>query len=208
MKFLFIFCCCFFILVKSTFVFSQDTINLINGKQIFPKNIHEEQNSTLLKYDIDINGKLKQKAVDLLDVYSIVYANTPNKQVYQQDSALGYILTIPQMEHYIIGERTALKYYKVPWVTAGGFALGALAVYKFAFWGLLTPVVYGVGMGILDTKIKAPADIKTKYADDNNFINGYKTIASQKKLKNAILGSLVGALAFIITDEIIVAAKK
>jgi len=194
--------------VKSLLVFSQDTINLINGKQIAPRSIHEEQNSTLLRYDIEVRGKLKQKAVDLLDVYSISFANLPNKQVYQQDSALGYILSIPQMEHYILGERAAMKYYKTPWVTAGGFALGAVDTYFFGFWGLLTPVVYGIGVGIVDTKIKAPDNIKSAYSNDNNFINGYKTIATQKKVKNAILGSFAGAMAFIIADEIIIAVKK
>jgi hypothetical protein len=195
-------------MVKSSVVFSQDTINLMNGKQIVPRSIHEEQNSALLKYDIEIRGKLKQKAVDLLDIYSINYANKTNRQVYQQDSGLGYILSIHEMEHYILGERAAMKYYKVPWVTVGGFAIGFAVTTQIDFWGFFTPVVYGLGMGLLGTKIKAPDDIKQTYGNDNNFINGYKTIATQKKVKSAILGTFAGAAAFIIADFIIIEAKK
>jgi hypothetical protein len=207
MRFFLILFLSFFIIGKSFLVFSQDTINLINGKQIAPRSIHEEQNSALLYYDVEVGNKLKQKAVDLFDVFSIKYANMPNKQVYQQDSGLGYILSIHEMEHYIIGERAAMKYYKVPWVTVGGFALGAAVTSQIDFWGFLTPVVYGVGMGFLGTKIKAPEDIKQTYGNDNNFINGYKTIATQKKVKYAVLGTFAGAVAFVIADFIIINHK-
>jgi hypothetical protein len=204
MKLFLIYCLCFFTLLKTSVVFSQDTINLLNGKQIAPRSIHEEQNSTLLYYDVETRGKLKQKAVDLLDVFSIDYANVNTKQIYQQDTGLGYILSIPEMKHYIIGERAALKCYKSPWVSAGGFALGAVDTYFIGFWGFLTPVVYGLGMGFIDSKIKAPESVKQTYGNNNNFINGYKVIATQKKVKSALLGSFAGAAAFVIADFLII----
>jgi hypothetical protein len=208
MKLLLIPCFCFIILAKVTFVYSQDTINLLNGKQIFPRTIHEEQNSALLYYDLQVRGKLKQKAVDLLDVYSINYANMTSKQVYQQDSGLGYILSVHEMQHYIIGERTAMKYYKVPWITAGGIVIGAAGVVPLGFIDLLTPVVYGVGIGFIGSKIQAPEDVKQTYGNDNNFINGYKTISTQKRVKYAILGTFAGIVAGTIADFIIVGHIK
>ncbi len=195
-------------LAKASFVFSQDTINLLNGKQIFPRSIHEEQNSALLYYDLQVRGKLKQKAVDLLDVYSINYANMTSKQVYQQDSGLGYILSIHEMQHYIIGERAAIKYYKAPLISVGGIVIGAVGVVPLGFIDLLTPVVYGVGIGFVGSKIKAPEDIKQTYGNDNNFTNGYKTISTQKRVKYAILGTFAGIVAFTVADYFIVGHIK
>jgi len=193
------------IILLSLNSYSQDTINLLNGRQIIAKSIYLDTSKTILKFDINKKDRVIQKAVDRISIFSINYADGSQTMYYFQDSVIGYQLSVAGMNDYILGEREALKNYKAPWVTAGGFVLGAAGVIPLGFWDLLTPVVYGVGMGAI--RVKTPHLENPKMADNKNFVNGYKVIATQKKIKNAIFGSLAGALAFVIADEIIVLVK-
>lgn len=187
-----------FIFIYGTY--SQDTINLISGKQIFAKSIYEEPNSTLLKYDIRFHEKAKQKAVDLLNVYSIHYSNHTQKIFYKQDSAIGFDLTVKQMELNILGEREALKNYKAPWITVGGFVVGATATYFLGFWGVISPAVYATAFGIITPKIHTSPELSYATTSDFNFREGYKYTATRIKVKNAILGSIVGVAAYSLTS--------
>ena len=194
---------CFSLFTGITNVFSQDTINLMNGKQIAAKSIYEEPDNALLKYDIIIRGKAKQKAVDKINIFSLNYSDKTNRILYRQDTAIGFSLSIPEMEYYISGEREAIKNYKAPWVTVGGFALGFGATYLAGFWGLLTPAVYGTTMGVIDPKIKLSETTKPEMRTNKDFVDGYMTTATRKKVKNAILGSVAGATVFAIATIVI-----
>jgi hypothetical protein len=195
------------ILIIPTFAWSQDSINLLNGELIIAKSIYNEPNSSLLKYDIiKRKVKIKQKSVDKADVFSINFAKNEQQILYSQDSALGFERSISQMEAYIYGEREAITNYKTPWVTIGGVAVGFVpTTFYFNFYGLLAPVVYGVIMGITTPKIKIKAseNLKAGLLYDKNFIDGYKTIAIKKKIKNAILGAVLGVVVAGITTTII-----
>ena len=192
----------FFILfiLAVTNIQAQDTINLLNGKQIIAKSIYEEPSSTLLKYDIGFRNKSKQKAVDLLNVYSINYFNKTNKIFYKQDSAIGYDLSIPQMNYYIMGEREAIKNCKTQWIAVGGFILGVTATHVMQFWGVITPAVYAAAIGISNPKMHYSENINYSTSSDFNFNEGYKFKATHKKVKNALLGSIIGITAYAITS--------
>lgn len=197
-----------FIMILLFFVFyseiqAQDTINLLNGKQIFAKSIYEEPNSTMLKYDYSFHGKEKQKAIDLLNIYSVNYANKTQKIFYRQDSAIGFDLSVKQMELNILGEREALKNYKTPWITAGGFAVGAVATYFFQFWGVISPAVYATAFGIITPKVHTSPELNYATTSDFYFLEGYKYTATRKKIKNALLGSIIGIAAYAITSNVI-----
>lgn len=181
---------------------SQDTLNLLNGKQIIAKSIYNEPTNTLLKYETIYKDKVKQKAIDKIEIFSIAYADKIENIFYRQDSAIGYSLSVTEMEHYMLGEREALKYYKAPWITIGGVAAGATATYFTGFWGLVSVAVYGTGMGVIDPKIKTSENISPAVKSDKNFIDGYKTYATRKKVKNAIIGSILGVGVVIIVSTI------
>lgn len=194
---------CCLILSKCTISFSQDTINLLSGKQIVAKSIYEEPTNALLKYDIIIRGKAKQKAVDKINIFSINYFDKTDRILYRQDTAIGYDLSIPEMEYYMLGAREAIKNYKAPAITVGGVVLGFGATYFAGFWGLLMPAVYGTTMGVIDPKIKLSESTKPEMRTNKDFVEGYMTTATRKKVKNAIMGSLVGATAFAIATILI-----
>lgn len=215
---------CCLILSKCAISFSQDTINLLSGKQIVAKSIYEEPTNALLKYDILKNRLagfqitwvnfdleyyilkrkvIKQKAVDKINIFSINYFDKTDRILYRQDTAIGYDLSIPEMEYYILGERDAIKNYKAPAITVGGVVLGFGATYFAGFWGLLMPAVYGTTMGVIDPKIKLSESTKPEMRTNKDFVEGYMTTATRKKVKNAIMGSLVGATAFAIATILI-----
>jgi hypothetical protein len=175
--------------------YSQDTINLINGKQLVAKSIYEEPNSSLLKYDYTFHGKEKQTSIDVLSIYSINYANHTEKIFYMQDSAMGFTLSVQQMKLDILGERSAYKYYKAPWVTVGGFVVGATATYFLQFWGVISPAVYATAFGIITPKVHTDPNLSYSITSNYYFLEGYQYTATRKKVKNALLGGIAGVAA-------------
>ena len=199
----------FSILLASVNSFSQDTINLLNGKQIFSKSIIYDTSSTLLKYDIVVkNKKIIQKSIDKIEIYSIDSANKSLKVFYFQDSLMGNYLSVRDMHNYILGEREAIKNYKAPWATVGGFAAGFLpTTFFFNFYGALAIPLYATSISLFAPKLKASKLSDSKLIYDDNFVEGYKTAASKKKVKNALFGSVAGFVTAVIVMETIYIAK-
>jgi hypothetical protein len=183
--------------------YSQNTINLLDGKQITASKIYEDTSNMMLRYDIRKDSVNKKRSVDRLEIYSIVYPDKTEKIFYRQDSAIGYPMSIKQMSNFILGEREARKYYKAPLVTIGGILLGGVAANYIQFWSLLEPVAYGTGIAIFGPRIKTSKNISADLVADKHFIRGYREYATKKKVKNAILGSAVGIVLLGIASEII-----
>ena len=189
----------------STHSFSQDTINLQNGKQIIAKIYFFDTGNTFIKYNVIIKDKLKLKTLDKLDIFSINYADKSQKILYSQDSALGYPLSVSEMEHFMLGGREAMKNYKAPWITVFGFVIGAVATEYLHFWGLSSTIAYPIGAGITGVKIKTSNNVNSDLKSNKDFIDGYKTYATKKKVKNALFGSIIGTATTIIATIIITA---
>ena len=196
------------ILIASVNSYSQDTINLMSGKQIIAKSIFEDTSSTLIKYDIAIKNRVIQKAVDRIDIFSITYADKSHSILYHQDTAIGFRLSYTEMNNYLLGEREALNHYKAPLVTVGGFAAGfAPTTFFLNFYGALFIPVYATALGVITPKVKTPENGNSKLFTDDNFIDGYKSTATRKKVKNALLGSVVGFATAIIVMETVYLGK-
>jgi len=190
-------------IIYPAFTWSQDTINMLDGRQIIAKSIYNEPAGSLLKYDIvKRKGKVKQKAVYKTDVFSINFANNERQIFYKQDSVSGIEYSVDQMNTYINGEREAIKCYNATWVNVGGFAFGTVSTYFFGFWGLLSAPVYGVGMGLITPKVKTSENINQTLKNDKYFLGGYKSCAANKKMKNAILGSVGGFAIIVIAKNV------
>jgi hypothetical protein len=183
------------LLFSSPVIKAQDTINLLNGKQILATKITEDTSIKVLKYDISIHDKILQRELDKLNIYSIYYSDNKQKIIYRQDSALGYNLSEKDMSSYILGEREAIKNHKVPWITVSCFVVGVAAEHYAQFWGLLAPVVCATAFGVITPRIHASPNISFPLRDDFNFKEGYKYTATRKKVKNALFGSIVGFVA-------------
>jgi hypothetical protein len=190
----------FIIPVLVSTVQSQDTINLLNGKQIAPKTLYNDENKAYIRCDLQKRNHVKLKVIDLLDVYSIKYTNKPELVVYKRDSMNGNNLTPEEMRLYVKGERTAEKIYKAPFVTAAGVVVGFVpTIYILNFYGLISPALYGITMGVITPKAKiAPGD-DPMLLTEKNYVDGYKMAATRKKVKNAVGGAIAGVLAAALT---------
>ena len=183
---------------------SGSVINLLNGKQIIPKSIIYDTSSTLLKYEVVVKNKLIQKSIDKIEIFSIDSSNKSQKLFYFQDSLMGNILSVHDMHTYILGEREAIKNYKDPWVTVGGFAAGFLpTTFFFNFYGALAIPLYATSVSVFAPKLKASKLSDSNLIYDYNFVDGYKTAASKKKVKNALFGSVAGFATAVIVMETI-----
>lgn len=195
----------FVIILLSIFInsYSQDTINLLNGNQIIAKSIFYEPASSMLKYDVIKKNKVKQKIIDRIDIYSIRFSDNTEKIFYYPDSIIGYTLSQSDMYDFILGEREAIKNYKNPNITIGGFFTGGIAVSFMRFWGVISPVVYATPIATINTKIKLSDQTNPSYLNNQNFVNGYKNVVTKKRLKNALFGSIAGVTTFAIISAII-----
>jgi len=190
-------------MLSSGKLYSQDTINMLDGHRIVADKIYTDSTNSMVEYDIQKKEKTKQKSIDRLEIYSISYHDKTQKIIYRKDTALGFPLSIQEMGNYVLGEREARKSYKAPLYTIGGLVLGGVAANYIQFWSLIVPVVYGTGSAIINPKVKTSKNISPELRSDKNFISGYKEVATKKKVKNALLGSAAGIAIIAIASQII-----
>jgi hypothetical protein len=182
----------FIILAFSSYCYSQDTIALINGRQIAAVSVPDSE-STNIYYNIARkDGSLKMKKVDLLDVFSIKYSNKLAKLIYKQDSIFGYELSNEDMNHFILGEQHAIKYYKSPLAFPAGFIAAPVLVNYMGFYSFISPAVVATGIGLKTPKLKHPELVSEALRSDKNFIEGYRIQATKTKVRNAIFGGITG----------------
>ncbi len=190
-------------LVIANYAYSQDTITLINGKQIAAISIPDSE-STNIYYNVPKKDEtLKLKKVDLLDVYSMKIAGKPLKIIYKQDSLLGYELSFNDMTNFIKGEQHAIKYFKSPLAFPVGFLAAPVAVIYTGYYGLLSPAVVATAIGLKTPKLKKPELISESLRNDKNFIQGYRIQATKAKVRNAIFGGIAGVAMSIILLTVI-----
>ena len=192
----------FFIIAFSCYSYSQDTITLINGKQIAAISVPDSA-STNIYYNIARkDGSLKMKKIDLLDVFSIEYSSNITKVIYRQDSILGNELSYEEMNHYVLGQQHALKYFKSPWAFPIGLISAPVAVNYMGYYGLISPAIAATGIGLRTPKLVKPELVNESLREDKNFMEGYRIQATKTKVKHTIFGGITGigisllALAF------------
>jgi len=126
-----------FFIIVSTCCFSQDTLNLLNGKS---------KVASVEKIDFDFVyyktikkdgtfGKRKKKNLD--HIFSVVKPDT-SIYIYQKDSLLDNFWSIGEMKNYLEGRRQARKYFKPYKTLLIGAGIGTgVAMYS------LFPIKYG-----------------------------------------------------------------
>ena len=100
-----------FLILASTFSFSQDTLNFLNGKQILAA--FEKTDSDFVYYkSIKKDGTYsKQKKKDVDYIFSLNKSDTCI-YFYQKDSLLDNFWSIVEMKNYLEGRRQARKHFK------------------------------------------------------------------------------------------------
>lgn len=214
-----------FVLVISN-AFSQDSLFLLSGKS------YAGQISEISKTYIRIwNNRSIFNSSKLIyndEIYSFI-KNNQTTILYKPDSNSGLVFSTIEMSYFIKGLQDGKKQYQAPLATMGGFVAGA-AGGIFGFWGTVIPSSYVFITGIKNPKINmvfpteesivitenpkkevyglqntikpeiTPTDEQIYYP---YYQYGYEISAKDKKIKNAIKGSIIGFVTFIATSLIV-----
>ncbi len=209
--------------------YSQDTLVLLSGKTITGEITFAKEK----EISIISKGFLSDKEYSFYkdELFSVSRGFTKTV-LYAQDITGENKFSVEQMEAYINGLNDGRKYYHTPVTTIAGFVTGATGGF-FGFWGMTIPAAYVFAAGIktpeLETPFLIPVNVKViaeapeakqyglsfttidnyKSTDEESIIPyykyGYETAAKDKKIKNAIFGSVAGFVALAVTSYILVA---
>ncbi len=181
----------------------QDVIWLMNGRIQEGKVLNI--NESVVNYEYSKNNKTYIKELDTYRTFSILYGDGHTEILYTQDSAMGNDFSVAEMKYFILGEQDAYKYFKSPGSTLLGFTLAATGGVFVAesFLVLLVPFLStGLhtipGIHIRKSKVSNP-----DYLKEITYVQGYKRVAKNKRIQNAIKGSLIGVLAGIATYHVL-----
>lgn len=219
--------CLLFVLFTYANASSQDTLVLLDGKTVTGEIIFTKD------YEISMvsHGKFyKTEHTYYKDEIFSVSRGLTKTILYTPDSSAEKRFSVVQMAAFIEGLKDGRKNYHAPLATIGGFATGATGGF-FGFWGMTIPAAYVFAAGIKTPKLEMempvltneiaimpePKTIGLKYTSVNKesavceestipyYKYGYETAAKDKKIKNAIFGSVAGFVSLAITSYILMA---
>ncbi len=175
------------IIILSLNVYSQATFLFTNGKTKEIKDYKLEKDGLIFYHDT----KGHYKSIDDYEIFSIINKDE-EKVIYKQHGTDE--MTIQEMRAFVAGQSDAIKNFKSPLSTIGGVAFGAAAPLVHPTYAIVFSGLYCGGIGAtkpLKKKIKIPAE----YVNNKHYEFGYKRAANRKRVKNAIIGSLIGLAA-------------
>ncbi|MFH0894587.1 MAG: hypothetical protein V2A54_09130 [Bacteroidota bacterium] len=186
----------FFACVSVFSVYSQQTLLLINGKEkeITSWRANKEQNKVFF---IEKNETIEKK-VSIDRTYSINKAGKPDTILYFRDSLEGNEMTLEQMHLYIMGMQHARKVYKSVPAFIGGFVSGMIGMPLLKFWGTGLPVIYTLFISFREPRIKGDEKLNPAISTSPYFIDGYRVMGKRIKVRNALLGGLLGTACAIV----------
>ena len=186
----------------STFIseaFARDTIVLINGKSIPVKS------SDLKDYSIFYRKptpNTKLKTIDPERVFSIRYKDGNERVIYYSDTLDPVDFKPEEMRMFIKGEQDADKYYKNNFNKGTAFVLGAGGG-LLGFYGLAVPPLYATIVGAFSPKMEKQKVSDPALLQNNIYREGYEKKARDRKIRNAMIGGLIGFVAGSVTLSII-----
>ena len=178
--------------LSASFVYSQNVLWLNNGKKIEIGEFRFSKNETGIDFiQYKSLKRNKSKAIELTDVFSITEKNGNEIIVYSQNTQLGDSFNILEMKSFVQGQTDA-KNFKSPSTIIGGVVIGGLSVLTLNPL-LAIPLGGGYSSGIGLTKgSKNKIIIPPEYCDNPHYLLGYQKKVKEKRIKNAIIGSLIG----------------
>lgn len=186
-----------FIVQQSSF--AQNTLWLSNGKKIQIGDFNLE-NSELVLYK---NKKGKTKSVDRYDVFSIIESSNNEIIIYKKDSSYEDAFNLAEMKAFVEGQYDASLNFKSPLTTVGGIVVsGAAAVVVNPIYVLLVSGAYTTTIG-LTKPIKSDLTIPEKYSGNKYYELGYNKAVKKKRVRNAIIGSVIGLAAGFTTFVVV-----
>jgi len=133
----------------------------------------------------------KKIAVELDDIYSLQQPGKAIQIFYLQDTSDPQSWTVEEMRRYITGEQLAKKHYR-PFVSrVGAFIAGTGGAY-LGFAGLLIPVAYLVGMGMMTPSAKKMPEVIQDEVVIAGFRDEARRIRNRSIAKTILPGIVVG----------------
>ncbi len=157
------------------------------------------KSKAVLSYKIDSQGftsyrnmRGKQKIIDNYYLFAIKDKDGKEHIVYKQDGSDAF--TIPEMRSFVMGQSDANSNFKSPLTTIGGIVSGAAAPFVHPTYAIVLSGAYTGGIG-MSKAFKKNIKIPDEYANNKHYIMGYKKEVKRKRIKNAVIGSLIGLAA-------------
>jgi len=197
-------------------VFTQDKVNLLNGK-ILEGTVESTADEQVKMKVNGKKGKVYDTYLENYRVFSIITTDGTEKVIYKQDSTIGNFLEPHDMKFYILGEQDAYKNYRPLGTmiigTTLGVGLGIYDTYSFeddastttinekgmfksgpGLLMVLYPFIYTALAGIAP---RPQLDIHN-ITDRNNlnsehFIQGFARVARYKRTIRALIFSALGS---------------
>ncbi len=196
---------------------AQDKILLLNGNVI--NGSITDTNSIYVEYKKAKNNKPGK--IEKYRVFSIVYPDGSETVHYKEDSLIGNYFTEHQMRMFLYGEQDAQKGYKAPLNFTGSILVGAASGFLFpftitknpntptesvtnisGFFMPIAPVIFCVFTGAKWIKMNRNTVSNKLYLSEETYVRGYDRVARNKRIQNAMLGSLAGMAVGILVKSV------
>lgn len=188
-----------FIVLNITPLCAQNTLWLTNGKRIKIGD-YKLDNKEVVVYK---NLKGKFKSIEKFDVFSIINDSKNEVIIYQQDSTYDEAFTLLEMRAFVQGQYDANQRFKSPFTTVGGVVVaGAASVVINPVYVIVLSGVYCSTIGLTNAN-KKKIIIPQEYTNNDQYLLGYKRSVKHKRIKNAIIGSVIGLAAGFTTFAIV-----
>lgn len=219
------------IVMGTSNTFSQDSLLLLSGK-IYTGQI-SENSTTFIRIWKDKSITNSSKLIYKDEIYSFV-KNGQTTVLYNPDSNNGLVFNKSEMLSFIKGLQDGKKQYHSPFSTIGGFVAGATGgVFGFWGTTIPSTYVFIAGIKTPKVNISFPVEENLDLIEAKNdktidvgyglmkkqgteitpsenqkyyqcYKYGYETSAKDKKIKNAIKGSIIGFITFVATSYIVI----
>ena len=189
----------FFFTLCSGTLLAQDTLVLINGKTILVKSVDLKDYTIAYR---KMEPKSKLKTIDPERVFSIRYKDGTERIIYYSDTLDPVDFKPEEMRMFIKGEQDADKYYKNNFNKGTAFVLGASGG-LLGFYGLAVPPLYATIVGAFSPKMEKQKVSDPALLQNNIYREGYEKKARDRKIRNAMIGGLVGFVAGSVAFSII-----
>ncbi|CAG5078667.1 hypothetical protein [Parvicella tangerina] len=185
---------------------AQDKIQLMNGKVLRGKLGAETED--YFKFDYYKKGG-KVKSMELVKYRIFSHTNSAGEEtiLYKRDTLMGNFYSKNEMKMFVFGERDAYNNYKSNgWLVTGiglGFTSVLMDTYDFepnggffkrtpSIFPIAVPLVVTIGAGVIKPKVRKEFAADVSFLSSEYYIEGFQKIAKVKKLKSALLGSVIG----------------
>ncbi|MFM8432358.1 MAG: hypothetical protein ACKOA1_06140 [Bacteroidota bacterium] len=175
------------LILHSGFCLSQDTLLLINGKELVA------DSARFQGYYVDIfkQHPKKTKHLNAYRVFSIRHSSGLEEVIYAKDPSDPLDFSPEEMRLFIKGEQDAERYYVNDVNKGVAFCLGSVSSLA-TFYGLLIPPLYSSVVGSITPDMNRMKVSDESLRTNDIYCEGYQSTVRKKKIKNSLVAGLVG----------------